>query len=181
MRAAAIYHDFVDAGLDELGVSNASAEGIITRHPPRECILIIETDAAFRNSIAQVLWETGYEVLTTTTGEQAFRLLRDWRQPIDWLYSQATLPGLIDGWILADQHHDNHPDRSVVIGAREARLSARGDVVLNEPPPAATLDAVRYVTTSARSQEPLDPAGATRRASPHGILGGPSERADCLA
>jgi hypothetical protein len=100
-------------------------------------------------------------VLTATAGEQAFHLLRDWRQPIDWLYTQAILPGLIDGWILADQHRDNHPDRPAVIGARETRFSARGDVVLSEPTPAAAMATIRHVTRSVRSQDPFESVGAT--------------------
>jgi hypothetical protein len=57
MSAAAIYHGFVDAGLDELGIGNSNVEGIITRHLPRERILIVETDAAFRTRLAQALRE----------------------------------------------------------------------------------------------------------------------------
>jgi CheY-like chemotaxis protein len=161
MNTAAIDHDFVDADLDEPGVGNSAVRGILTRHPPRERILVVETNAAFRNSLAGALREAGYEVLTATTGEQAFSLLRDWRHPIDWLYTRAILPGLIDGWILADQYRDNHPNRAAVIGAHEARFSSRGDVLLNEPTPAAAMDAIRHVTTSVRSQDPLGPAGAT--------------------
>lgn len=160
MRATANDHAFLDVGLDELGISSSDVEGIITRHSPREHILIVETDAAFRNSLAQALREAGYEVLTATTGEQAFHLLRDWRHPIDWLYTQAALPGLIDGWILADQHRDNYPSRPAVIAAREAKFSSRGDVVLNAPTPADAVDAFHYVTGSVRSQGPFEPAGA---------------------
>jgi CheY-like chemotaxis protein len=149
--------------LDEPCIGGSSVRGITARSRLRERILIVETDAAFRNSLAEALREIGFEVLTAATGEQAFRLLRDWQHPIDWLYTQATLPGLIDGWILADQHRDNHPDRPAIISARDARSSARGDIVLKEPTPAAALDATRQAIGSARTQEPLEPADATLR------------------
>jgi CheY-like chemotaxis protein len=125
----------------------------------RERILVVETDAAFRNSLAEALREIGFEVLTAT-GEQAFRLLRDWRHPTDWLYTQANLPSLINGWILADQHRDNHPDRPAIISARDAGSTVRGDIVLKQPTPAAALAAIRDATGSARPQEPLEPADA---------------------
>lgn len=67
-------------------------------------------------------------MLTATTGEQAFRLLRDYRHPIDWHCTRAVLPGLIDIWILAGHHHDNRPERPEVINACEARFSSGGDV-----------------------------------------------------
>lgn len=138
MSTAAIHHAFANGrdesiGLYPPGIGSSNVRGEAARSPLRERILIVETNTNFQGSLAEALRETGYEVLTATTGEQAFRLLRDWRRPIDWLHTHATLPGLIDGWILADQHRDNHPDRPAIIRAREARSSAQGDVVLKEP------------------------------------------------
>jgi CheY-like chemotaxis protein len=161
MSAATIHYSFVNAELIRPGIGNSSVRRPLARYPLRGRILVVETDAAFRNGLAKALREAGYEVLTATTGEQAFHLLRDWQHPIAWLYTRAALPGLIDGWILADQYRDNHPDRPAVIAARDARLSARGDLVLNEPTLVAAMAAIRHVTKSVRSQGPFEPAGAT--------------------
>ncbi|WP_201838416.1 hypothetical protein [Microvirga zambiensis] len=137
-----------------IGSSNLMGEA--ARRPER--ILIVGTDTSFQGSLALALREAGFEVMTATTGERAFCLLRDWQRPIDWLYTQATLPGLIDGWILADQYRDNHPGRPAIIGTREVRSSLQGDVVLKEPTVETVLDTVRHLTVSARSQTLVEPA-----------------------
>jgi CheY-like chemotaxis protein len=173
MNSAAIHREFADGrdepnGQYQPGIGNSHIRGEATHSPLRERILIVETNTDFQSSLALALGEAGFEVMTAATGEQAFRLLRDWRRPIDWLYTQAILPGLIDGWILADQHRDNHPDRPAIIGAREVGYSAQGDIVLKEPTAAVVLDAVRHITVSAQPQARSNPLAPTRRALPHG-------------
>jgi CheY-like chemotaxis protein len=111
-------------------------------------ILIVDTNPAVRNSLAEQLRASGFEVVTAATGEQAFYLLRDWHHPIGWLYTRADLPGLIDGWILADEYHDSHPDRAAVIATSRERVSAQGHVVLSEPSLAAALDALQTVASA---------------------------------
>ncbi|WP_404292859.1 hypothetical protein ACD578_10520 [Microvirga sp. RSM25] len=173
MNNAAIHREFADArdqltGLYQPDIGSSTLGGEAAGSPPRERILIVATNADFQSSLALVLGEAGFKVMTATTGEQAFRLLRDWRRPIDWLYTQAILPGLIDGWILADQHRDNHPDRPAIIGAREVGCSAQGDIALKEPTAAVLLGAVRHITVSAQPQAWSNPLAPTRRALPHG-------------
>ncbi|QRM33581.1 hypothetical protein [Microvirga sp. VF16] len=165
MNSSAIHHEFADgqdepAELYQPSIGNSNVRREAARGPLGERILIVETDADFQSSLALLLHEAGFDVMTATTGEQAFRLLRDWRRPIDWLYTRAILPGLIDGWILADQHRDNHPDRPTIIGAREVGYSAQGDIVLKEPTAATVLDAARHITVSAHPQAPVEPVSA---------------------
>jgi CheY-like chemotaxis protein len=119
-----------------------SLEGI------HERILIVDTKPAFRNSLAEQLRSSGFEVVTAATGESAFSLLRDWHRPIGWLYTRADLPGLIDGWILADEYHDSHRDRAAVIAASRERVSAQGHVVLSEPSLAVALNALQTVASA---------------------------------
>lgn len=113
-----------------------------------ERILIVDTDTAFRESLTRHLRASGFEVVTAATGESAFSLLRDWHRPISWLYTRADLPGLIDGWILADEYRDGHPDRAAVIAASRERVSAQGHVVLSEPSLAVALDALQAVASA---------------------------------
>jgi CheY-like chemotaxis protein len=120
-------------------------------------ILIADPDAAFRERLTQHLRAHGFEVVTAVTGESAFHLLRDWHHPVGWLYTRADLPGLIDGWILADEYHDRYPDRAAVIAASRDRVSAQGHVVLDAPVPVAALEAIRAV---ASSRKPVVSAGA---------------------
>src|SRR5215203_3139969 len=105
-------------------------------------ILVVDNNPIFRETLARWLRAAGYDVTTADTGEHAFTILRDWQHPIGWLYTRATLPILIDGWILADEYHDMHPARPVIIAAPQARLSTCGDVILNQPSPAAVLEII---------------------------------------
>ena len=128
-----------------------------------ERILIVDTDTAFRESLTRHLRASGFEVVTAATGESAFSLLRDWHRPIGWLYTRADLPGLIDGWILADEYRDGHPHRAAVIAASRERVSAQGHVVLGEPSLAAALDALLAIA----SAKVVEAGPATTNTDPH--------------
>jgi CheY-like chemotaxis protein len=73
-----------------------------------ERILVVDDNHIFREALAERLRDAGYQVTTAETGERAFLTLRDWSRRVDWLYTRASLPGLVDGWILADEYHDRH-------------------------------------------------------------------------
>jgi hypothetical protein len=77
--------------------------------------------------------------------------LRDWSRPVDWLYTRANLPGLVDGWILADEYRDHHAGGAAIIAAPETRRSRQGDVILKQPTPMAVLDALRHMIEPERS------------------------------
>ena len=112
-----------------------------TNRPDR--ILIADHNPIFRENLARRLRAAGYEVTTADTGEHAFLTLRDWQHPIDWLYTRAGLPMLIDGWILANEYHDTYPARPAVIAAAKACSSRQGDIILPQPSPAAVLEIIR--------------------------------------
>jgi CheY-like chemotaxis protein len=112
-------------------------------------ILIADNNPDVREKLAGCLRARGHYVITVATGERAFLALRDWSRPIDWLYTRAALPGLIDGWILADEYHDMHQNRAVVISGSEARISSRGDIVLNQPVPPTAFEAILGALSSA--------------------------------
>ena len=113
-----------------------------------ERILVVDDNHIFREALAQRLRDAGYQVTTAETGERAFLALRDWNRPIGWLYTRATLPRLIDGWILADEYHDSHAGRAVIIAAPEARTSRQGDIILQQPSLTTVLDTLRHVIES---------------------------------
>ena len=113
-------------------------------------ILGVDDNHISRYALAQKLRDAGYHVPTAETGERAFLALRDWNRPIGWLYTRATLPRLIDGWILADEYHDSHAGRAVIIAAPEARTSRQGDIILQQPSLTTVLDTLRHVIESDR-------------------------------
>ena len=125
-------------------------------------ILIVDDNPMLREYLAAQLRAKGAQVITAATGEQGFVRLRDWSKPIDWLYTKAALPVLVDGFILADEYHDAHPDRSVVIFSAERRHSAR-DIILATPTPGAILEALAQAMHSAEA--PAVAAAAELRAA----------------
>jgi len=108
-------------------------------------ILVADNNPISRETLARWLRAAGYDVTTADTGECAFTILRDWQHPISWLYTRASLPILIDGWILADEYHDHNRLRPAVIAAAEARTSLQGDIVLGQPSPATVLATIRQL------------------------------------
>lgn len=86
---------------------NASAS-----HPTR--VLVVDQDEATREILVQFLKISGFEVLSAATGERALLALREWGRRIDWLFTAVALPGLVDGWIVADEYRAHHPRRAVV-------------------------------------------------------------------
>jgi CheY-like chemotaxis protein len=121
-----------------------------TVNPQR--ILIADDNQDFRERLAHCLRARGHHVITAATGERAFVALRDCRRPIDRLYARAALPGLIDGWLLADEYHEMHRNRAVVISSSEARISSQGDIVLKQPMPPMAFEAILGAVSSASQQ-----------------------------
>jgi hypothetical protein len=78
--------------------------------------------------------------------------LRDCSRSIDWLYTRAALPGLIDSWILAGEYLDTHWNRAVVIPSTYTRTSPQSDIVLIQPIPPTAFDAIVGAPSSASQQ-----------------------------
>lgn len=132
-----------------------------------ERILVADDNHIFRETLAHRLRGAGYQVLTAETGERAFLTLRDRTHPVDWLYTRAKLPGLVDGWILADEYHDSRPGRAVIIAGSESRASRQGDIVLNQPALTTVLDVLQHAIESEcpKMTEAQNDAGGQRRAA----------------
>ncbi len=82
---------------------------------PRHRVLVVEDDGISRELIAQVLQTGGFDVIAASTGEQALLTLCQQGDEIDWLVSKVKLPGLVCGWLLADEYHTHHPDRAALL------------------------------------------------------------------
>jgi CheY-like chemotaxis protein len=121
----------------------------------QERILIVDTNPLFLERLARELRARNFDVVAAESGVRAFQVLRDWTRPIDWLFSRATMPGLIDGWILADEYHDSHPTRAAVIAASQERVCAQGHIILEDPSPAAVLDSMRCIMAQHQPSETL--------------------------
>jgi CheY-like chemotaxis protein len=78
-------------------------------------VLVVEDDSLARELLAQLLQAGGYDVIATPTGDQALLILCHQGREIDWLVSRVSLPGLVCGWILADEYHEHHPARPALL------------------------------------------------------------------
>ena len=80
----------------------------------RRRVLVVDDDPETRESVGQALERAGFAPTRAATGEQGLVLLREWPRRIGWLYTKTELPGLVDGWILAEEFHQAHPSRPVL-------------------------------------------------------------------
>ena len=105
----------------------------------RQSVLVVDDDAATRASIADALTRAGLEPKTAETGERALLILRQWPRHIDWLVTKTKLPGLVDGSMLADEVHQAHPDRPVLLASRDADRPSQTHAVVVDPASPATV------------------------------------------
>jgi two-component system, OmpR family, response regulator len=88
-------------------------------------ILVVEDEAVVRDLLVTELQDVGYQVVSVDTGEKALAVLQDGKQGIDWLFTDIRLPGIIDGWRVADEFRLTHPFRPVVYATAFAPEQAR--------------------------------------------------------
>ena len=96
--------------------------------------------------------------------------LRGWSLPIDWLYTRAALPGLVDGWILAHEYHETHRNRAVIISGTEARTSPQDDIALNQPISPTAFEAIVGALLRLRNSDQAN-AQWVRRTPQNGAVG----------
>ena len=96
-------------------------------------VLVVEPDAVTRELLINVFRLAGFEAIPTDTGEQALHRTRRERGAFDALLSAAKLPGLVDGWILADEFRSTQPGRPVVVATDEEALEDERSAVVSCP------------------------------------------------
>ena len=108
-----------------------SSEGAATT------ILVVEDEAIVRDLLVAELRDTGYQVVAADTGEKALAVLRDKTRNIDWLFTDIRLPGVIDGWRVADEFRLTHPFRPVVYATaytpEQSRQQLHGSYFFRKP------------------------------------------------
>ena len=88
-------------------------------------VLFVEDDPELRDAVAAELAEAGFEVLTAATGEDAMLLLRERAGAIHWLFTDLRLPGIVDGWRVADEFRFSYPLRPVIFATGAVREMPR--------------------------------------------------------
>jgi two-component system, OmpR family, response regulator len=127
----------------------------MTSRAPR--VLVVEDNEILLETLTAVFSGRGLSVLTATTGEEALTLLRERGGAIDWLFTDIRLPGVIDGWMVADEYRLSHPLRPVIYASTAAcdeRRSVVGSIFVEKPVPPSEIAKLAQMMMSA----PAEPA-----------------------
>jgi CheY-like chemotaxis protein len=111
-------------------------------------ILVVEDEPIARELLADLLTMAGYDVVSVRTGEQGLLTLIRERGRFDCLFTAVELPGLVDGWMLADELRVGDSARPVVFAASaEPARPLEGTAFVSCPvlPPIA-VEAVKAAT-----------------------------------
>jgi CheY-like chemotaxis protein len=92
----------------------------VTRNQPIR-ILLVEDECLIGEWVAEALTEQGFAVETVTNASDALRHLTS--EPVDVLFTDINLPGVMDGAALARRARELLPDLPVVYAS--ARVSMR--------------------------------------------------------
>ena len=111
----------------------------------KDTVLVVEDDEISRELLAQVLQTSGFDVIATSTGERALLTLCQQGDEIDWLVSKVKLPGLVCGWLLADEYHTHHPDRAALLVSPPLTTPKMSSVHAVFIPPATPMKALEVL------------------------------------
>jgi CheY-like chemotaxis protein len=75
-------------------------------------ILIVEDDSLVREMATEALVEAGFDVIEAVTGEEAVDYCG--RQVADVLFTDIRLPGIINGWDIAERCRNANPRLRVI-------------------------------------------------------------------
>jgi two-component system cell cycle sensor histidine kinase/response regulator CckA len=82
-----------------------------------ETILLVEDEPAVRRVAVRLLEAQGYHVVSTSSGEEALRVIEDGREPIDLLLTDVVLAGGMSGPVLADRVRALKPELKVLFAS----------------------------------------------------------------
>jgi CheY-like chemotaxis protein len=88
-------------------------------------VLVVEGEPIAREILADLLKMADYDVVSGHSGEQALLTLRQERGRIDCLFTAVELPGLVDGWMLADEFRTTEAAKPVVFATASKPSRAR--------------------------------------------------------
>ncbi|GJE46573.1 response regulator [Methylobacterium soli] len=99
-------------------------------------VLIVEDSFLLLEMLTNLCEQEGIRVVEASSGEAALTILRRRGAEIDWLFTDIRLPGLIDGWTVADSYRAIHPDRPVIYastGPAQERRTVPGSLYVQKP------------------------------------------------
>jgi CheY-like chemotaxis protein len=115
-------------------------------------VLIVENDPVTRELLETILQTSGCQVLAAPTGSAGLLSLCQLQARSDWLVTRVRLPGLVDGWRLADQYHRHNPDRPVILLSETASDAECPSVDAVFVPPRAPIRALKVLKSLAGAE-----------------------------
>ena len=127
------------------------------RMSDRPRVLVVEDEPIARGILADLLKMAGYDVLSSHSGEQALLTLLYERGRLDCLFTAVELPGLVDGWMLAEEFRVVDAALPVVFATRSQPVEGSGDgtaFVARPVLPPIAVEAVKKVTGRSGAARP---------------------------
>jgi CheY-like chemotaxis protein len=121
-------------------------------------VLIVEDNYLLLEMLTSLCEQQGIRVLAASTGEAALTMLRQRAAEIDWLFTDISLPGLIDGWEVASAYRACHPRRPVIYASTAAQIERRtvpGSIFVHKPFQVREIISLARMMASAAGQDEL--------------------------
>lgn len=102
----------------------------------KPCVLIVEDSYMLLELLVTLCEQHGVATLSASSGEAALTLLREHGARIDWLLTDIRLPGLVDGWSVAEAYRQIQPHRPVIYSSTTATLNrpaVPGSIFVTKP------------------------------------------------
>jgi CheY-like chemotaxis protein len=102
-------------------------------------VLVVEDEEIVREIVCADLAEAGFEVLEARNGDEAFSLLRAGHGgagSVNMLFTDIRMPGLLDGWALAEKARSLMPSLHVIYASGHVTSPDRavpGSIFLTKP------------------------------------------------
>ncbi|GJE55178.1 MULTISPECIES: response regulator [Methylobacterium] len=121
-------------------------------------VLIVEDNYLLLDMLTSLCEQQGIIVLAASSGEAALTMLRQRADEIDWLFTDISLPGLIDGWEVASAYRERHPRRPVIYASTVAQIERRtvsGSIFVHKPFQVREIISLARMMASAVGQDDL--------------------------
>jgi CheY-like chemotaxis protein len=128
-------------------------------------VLVVENDPITRELLEGVLRTAGCHVQTVPTGNAGLLSLCQQQANIDWLVTRVRLPGLVDGWLLADEYHRHNPNRPVILLSEGISEAERPSIDAVFVPPMAPMRVLETLKGLAFSEMPQPVTVEMRKAA----------------
>jgi CheY-like chemotaxis protein len=126
----------------------------------RDTVLLLEDDVLQRAAIAEYLRDCGYRVIEGTSTDEALVILDEPTIKVDVVFSDAQMPGTVDGFGLAKWIRQHRPDLKMLLTSSAEKAAATAGDLCEEGPhlkkpyePQQVLDWIKRLRASQRNKD----------------------------